>query len=101
MSKVKIARKEWNALKQASNTLTRVANNAQDMAEVGTLLNRIRNDFDLMEADSDYPFLAGFAAETVANSLDRMTQALVHATGAFHEVLHLTEELSDAERGAA
>lgn len=96
MSKVEIARKDWNALKQASNKLTGIANNAHDMADVGTLLTRLRNDFDLMEADSDYPFLAGEASETVANSLDRMTQALVQATGAFHEVLHLTEEISDA-----
>ena len=93
MSKVvKIRRKEWKALLRLSNTLNLIAGNAHDMADVGTLLTRIRNDFDLMEAGSDYPYLAGEGAHTIAHSLDRMTQTLIHATGDLHDLMHLAEK---------
>ena len=100
-SKVKIPRKQWKDLLRLSNTVSLISANAHDMAEVGTLLTRIRNDFDLMEADSEYPFVAGFASETVANSLDRMTETLIRATGDFHDLMHLAERASDAERDAS
>jgi hypothetical protein len=92
MAKIKLSRKEWKSLTRLSGTIHTVAGNAHDMADVATLLTRIRNDFDLMDADSDYPFLAGFAADTVANSLDRMTTTLVKATGEFHSLMHEIEE---------